>query len=97
MEINNIPKERYEFIQKGISNKKNKIYINDTALQNKNVIYERNSAVEMTDIDSFTKENNLKVGFIKMDIEGYNYEALQGMKEIIKKDRPVISIAIYQP
>ena len=32
---------------------------------------------------------NKKIDFIKMDIEGYEYEALKGMKQTILKNRPV--------
>ena len=35
------------------------------------------------------------VGFIKADVEGAGIEALSGAMEIIKRDRPVMSLSIY--
>lgn len=36
-----------------------------------------------------------KVTFVKMDIEGAEQEALYGMKDIIKKQKPILAISIY--
>lgn len=46
-------------------------------------------------LDSFCTKNNLNLGFIKMDIEGAEYDALIGTKETIKKFLPIMSISIY--
>jgi len=49
----------------------------------------------LTDLDSFVLENNLKVGFIKADLEGVGLEGTLGMAETIRRDRPVLAISIY--
>ncbi len=36
-----------------------------------------------------------KVGFIKMDIEGSEIEAIRGAEEIIKRDHPILAISVY--
>lgn len=39
--------------------------------------------------------NGEEVGFIKMDIEGYEENALRGAKKIIEQQHPVLAICIY--
>ncbi|MHA1273022.1 MAG: FkbM family methyltransferase [Promethearchaeota archaeon] len=51
--------------------------------------------VELTSIDEFVKENNLSIGLIKLDIEGFELEAIKGAEKTIKKLKPVLLIAIY--
>ena len=35
------------------------------------------------------------VGYVKIDVEGHEYEALLGMKQLLLRDRPVIMIEIH--
>jgi FkbM family methyltransferase len=51
--------------------------------------------IEVASIDEFVKNNNLSVGLIKMDLEGYEFEALNGAKKTIKQFNPVLLISIY--
>ncbi|MDR2709141.1 MAG: FkbM family methyltransferase [Elusimicrobiota bacterium] len=54
------------------------------------------SKIETISIDDFVSQNNLpRVDFIKLDIEGAEYECLQGAKETIKKFKPRIAVCIY--
>lgn len=50
---------------------------------------------EVTDLDSFVKENKLNVKFIKLDVEGAEYNTIVGSKNTIKENTPVMSISIY--
>ena len=50
---------------------------------------------EITTLDSFVRENNLQVGFIKVDIEGFEMEFLKGAKETIESQKPAMLISIY--
>ncbi len=95
MEINKISENKYCIINKGISDKCDKIYFNDTGDQGVSLCYDGNIAAEVTSIDSFVEENNIKIGFIKADVEGYGFNALKGMKNTIANNRPVLSLAIY--
>lgn len=51
--------------------------------------------VEIIPLDSYVKEKRLKVGFIKVDIEGFEQEFLKGAKETIIKQKPAMLISLY--
>lgn len=48
--------------------------------------------INTTKLDTYVKE---PVTFIKMDIEGGEYNALVGAREIIKEQRPKLAISVY--
>lgn len=52
-----------------------------------------NVLIEIDTIDNMA--NNLDVGFIKMDIEGYEEAAILGGKETIKRCNPVLAVCVY--
>lgn len=56
---------------------------------------DKGEEIEVITLDEFVVENNLEVGFIKLDVEGYELEVLTGAKETIKRFKPVMSISIY--
>jgi len=49
--------------------------------------------VEVVKLDNFIKKE--KIGFIKMDVEGYEENALRGASRIIKRDKPILSFSAY--
>lgn len=51
--------------------------------------------VKVTSIDNFVNENKIKVDFIKMDIEGAEFDALKGAVNTLRRDKPDLLIAIY--
>jgi FkbM family methyltransferase len=51
--------------------------------------------VEQITIDEFVKENNVEVGLIKTDIEGFEPNLLRGAFETIKTQKPILIISIY--
>ena len=105
--FNNLTKniEKYNFVQKIIPIEKGlgsfkqimqsdlgegsnyKIIQNESAHENNNI--------EIIDIDSYVRENNLNLGLIKMDIEGAEFDAVSGAIETIKQHKPVLLISIY--
>jgi FkbM family methyltransferase len=50
--------------------------------------------IEMDTIDNLFKDLTEPVGFIKIDVDGYDYKALKGGLTLIKKDRPIIFIEL---
>ena len=53
-----------------------------------------NCQAEIITLDSFTADKPT-VGFIKADIEGAGLEMVMGMTQLLRRDRPVLSLAIY--
>ncbi len=48
-------------------------------------------------IDSFLEEIKIdKIDFLRMDVEGYEYHIFQGMKNTIKKSKPIIQIEVHK-
>ncbi|MCR4623659.1 MAG: FkbM family methyltransferase [Alphaproteobacteria bacterium] len=54
-----------------------------------------NDIVNITTIDEEAKRHDFKVGFIKVDVEGYGLKVIKGAIDTIKKQRPVLSLAVY--
>lgn len=95
MRMNHIPVEQYQLCRLGLSDKKTEMMMEDFGHQGTSVLNDGNTKVQLTDLDSFALENNLHIGFIKTDLEGVGLEATLGMAETIKRDRPVLNIAMY--
>lgn len=57
---------------------------------------EGNEQVQITTIDEFVKENSLKkLDFIKMDVEGLEYQVISGGAISIKRFTPKLAIPLY--
>lgn len=51
--------------------------------------------VPITTLDTLFKNRKNKIGWIKMDIEGAAYNAIKGAINILKEDKPLLTLAIY--
>jgi FkbM family methyltransferase len=80
------------FISKGLSNQKDILRFN-TDSGSANSISE-NGTIEI-DVDTLDTLVNEKVSFIKMDIEGSEELAIEGMKNHILNDYPKMAISVY--
>lgn len=56
---------------------------------------EKVESIRMTTLDDYCRINNLEIGLIKVDIEGYEQEFLKGAQSTIKSQRPTLLISIY--
>lgn len=91
-------------IKKGLGSKKETLSfyhytdidsMNDTFNKPSNSHNYVESKIEVTTLDEYVKENNIKVGLIKTDLEGYEKEFLKGAIQTIKEQRPILVISIY--
>ena len=54
---------------------------------------ENSEVIKIRCLDDYT--DGCKVGFIKMDIEGFELHALTGARETILRDRPLLAASVY--
>jgi FkbM family methyltransferase len=78
-------------------------YVSDNEADNSNSLVPYKSdrplraiPVELGSIDHFVSKQDIeKVDFIKIDVEGAEYDTLRGGLEVIARDRPVLMLAIH--
>ena len=87
----NIDESQYLYIGVDTDRGRNTLFI-DRAKKNYNdQSYPKKIKVELKNLDNLLKENKIKkISFIKIDIEGYEYKALIGLKNTIINDSPII-------
>lgn len=94
----NLEKEKIgcvEIIQKGVSDVPGELLLAENA--SRTALNESGKQrIEVVTIDGFL-QNNLygRIGVIKADLEGMGLKMVQGAIETIKRDRPVLLLAIY--
>ena len=93
MKLNNLKKVKP--IKSGVGSQEN--IVNFYHATGASHITDENSEtqIKITSIDKFVFDNNIDVGLIKIDVEGYELEVLEGAKRTIKEFKPVLSISIY--
>lgn len=88
-------------VKKGLGSEKTKMTISvfgsGSSLARDNAIYgcTQSEEIELITLDSYVKEHNLKIGLIKVDIEGFEMEFLKGAKETICSQKPAMILSIY--
>ena len=53
--------------------------------------------IEVVRLDDWVQKENIKVNFIKADIEGFEHNMLQGAVNILKTHEPILSLCTYHP
>ena len=71
---------------------------NSNSLVSKNHRERKPIQIQVTSLDLFTKENNIKqIDLIKIDAEGSEYDVLLGAQNIISAFKPIIILALHPP
>ena len=78
-----------KIISKAVGNKNTEVNLSG---EGSTANIKKGKGVQQVRIDD---ENIKKVGFIKLDVEGYERQVLEGALATIKRDRPVLSVSIY--
>ena len=82
--------ENITLINKGAWNERDTLIFSENAGRNSR-LSDKGKSIELTDIDSL----NIPASFIKMDIEGSEMRALEGMERTIKRYLPKLYICAY--
>lgn len=98
--------KNFKLVQAGLSSEKtekililrsgsNSSFINDSSawVRPGELIQQKVEPIQTVQLDDFVRD--ITVGFIKMDIEGAELEALKGAKDTIQRDRPFLAICVY--
>lgn len=79
----------------GLSDKSGFAFVGQRIDGSANIGKKGNAKVTISSVDEEVKRLNLTIGLIKADIEGEELNMLKGAIKTIKRDKPILSIAIY--
>lgn len=89
----NVNRVEYSIVRLGLWNKKDTLYFQSGASGASKVAESGNASIEVDCLDNIL--DGKPVTFIKMDLEGSEYNALLGAKKTIKAFNPKLAISIY--
>lgn len=97
MKKNHIPSNRFELVYAGLGKDNTTIEsFDDTGFEGTNITERTgNDQIHIVTLDSFMKDRAGRVGFIKTDVEGAGVDLIRGAEQTIRRDLPVLSLAIY--
>jgi len=83
------------FKNKAVSDKPGLMYLKENEFGNQDANRITNNGTKKIEVVTIDKDITDKITMIKMDIEGFEYKALQGCKKHIKKNTPKLLISVY--
>lgn len=97
IELNNLQDVVLENLALGDKEEESEITANGMQSSILHVKYKNNKTekIKTTTLDKYVKDNNIEVGLIKVDIEGFEPYFLRGAVETIKEQKPIILLSIY--
>lgn len=91
--LKEIGQTHYEIIDKAVYSSRTRMFFDDTGNGMAGINPAGNTVVETITLDEAIGDND--PGFIKMDIEGAELEALKGAKGLIQKYKPKLAVCVY--
>ena len=86
-----VDENQYMYIATNTTMSRNTLFSDRVEPKKIEQIHPKKIKVELKNLDNLLKENKeKKISFIKIDIEGYEYKALIGLKNTIINDSPII-------
>ena len=86
-----VDENQYMYIASDTTMSRNTLFSDRVEPKKIEQIHPKKIKVELKNLDNLLKENKVKkISFIKIDIEGYEYKALIGLKNTIINDSPII-------
>lgn len=79
----------------GIGDRNYQASFDNSGIMGSKIIEKGDSSIDVKTIDSLTSEIEGRIGLIKLDIEGFEQEAIRGAKQTIRRDRPLLIISAY--
>ena len=96
MKANGVPDDKYLLVSKGLGESSGKISFDDTGRSNTTFYMSGADETDVISVDDYCiPRPDRKIGFIKADIEGFGLKMARGMLETVRRDRPVLSLAVY--
>ncbi len=86
-------KDKIVTICKGAGSKNLEVYFEVSGQEDSAIVKEGTNKIQIITLDSLI--NTDFVTTIKIDVEGYEPEVLEGAKNIIKRDKPKIALSVY--
>ena len=88
-----VDENQYMYIATNTTMSRNTLFSDRVEAKKVDQIDPKKIGVELKNLDNLLKENKVKkISFIKIDIEGYEYKALIGLKNTIINDSPIIAL-----
>lgn len=56
-----------------------------------------NLEIQIATLDSLFADKNIRVSFLKADVEGFEFPMLLGAEQLIRQNRPKVAITVYHP
>ncbi len=87
--------ENIKIIDKALSDHQYRSFINDNGISSSISDSKKDIEVNVTTLDHLFLDEGIPISYIKMDLEGFDFLALQGGAKLIEKYMPKIAVTTY--